>query len=105
MVEGVNLPVKLRPRCILAGTLALLAAGAAAGPSDPVPSKPEDAPRIQVEELKRLLEKGEAVVVDVRGQEAWETGHAEGAFHIPLAELSGRLGELPKDKLIAAYCT
>jgi hydroxyacylglutathione hydrolase len=61
--------------------------------------------RITAEELKPLVTKGEAILLDVRGKTAWDAGHIEGAMHIPMAELRGRLGELPKDKLIAAYCT
>jgi rhodanese-related sulfurtransferase len=61
--------------------------------------------RITAEELKPLVTKGEAILLDVRGKSAWDAGHIEGAVHIPMAELRQRLGELPKDKVIAAYCT
>jgi predicted sulfurtransferase len=65
----------------------------------------QDAPRIVAEDLKRLVGKGEAVIVDVRGQSAWDYSHIDGAVHIPLSDLQARLKELPKDKLIACYCT
>jgi predicted sulfurtransferase len=65
----------------------------------------EEAPRIVAQELKQLVAKGEAVIVDVRSQSAWDVSHIDGAVHIPLAELPTRLKELPKDKLIACYCT
>jgi rhodanese-related sulfurtransferase len=45
------------------------------------------------------------VLVDVRGKDAYDLEHAEGAISIPYADLESRLAELPKDKLIAAYCT
>jgi rhodanese-related sulfurtransferase len=61
--------------------------------------------RITAEELKPLVAKGEAILLDVRGKTAWDAGHIEGAVHIPMAQLKQRLSELPKDKLIAAYCT
>ena len=70
-----------------------------------VPTSPDQAPRMEAAEVKRLLEKGEAVLVDVRNKEAFDSGHAEGAIHIPVDQLADRLKELPKDKLIAAYCT
>ena len=38
-----------------------------------------------------------ARVLDVREPDEWEAGHIAGALHIPLAELPGRLGELPGD--------
>ena len=44
-------------------------------------------------------------VLDVRRRDEWDSGHLDGALHIPLDSLTARLKELPKDKLIAAYCT
>ena len=64
-----------------------------------------EAPRVAAEEVMRLAAKGEVVIIDTRGKDAYDFEHAEGAISIPLAELEGRLAELPKDKLIAAYCT
>jgi predicted sulfurtransferase len=71
----------------------------------PIPETAPQAPRIEGAEVKRLVDKGEAVVVDVRSKEAWDLGHVQGALHIPLNDLPHRLKELPKEKLIAAYCT
>lgn len=68
-------------------------------------SQPQEAPRISAEEALKLVANGEAVVVDVREKLAWEGKHAEGALSVPSAEIGKRLAELPKDKLIAAYCT
>ena len=64
-----------------------------------------EAPRVAAEEVKRLAEKGEVVIIDTRGKDAYDFEHTEGAISIPLAEIENRLAELPKDKLIAAYCT
>jgi rhodanese-related sulfurtransferase len=64
-----------------------------------------DATRIEAQELKKLVDKGEAVIVDVRSKAAYDMGHIEGSISIPLAELEARLSQLPKDKLVAAYCT
>lgn len=66
---------------------------------------PGEVPRISAEEARRKAEKGEAVLLDVRSKNAYDASHAEGAVSIPLGELEARLGELPKDKLVAAYCT
>ena len=63
------------------------------------------APRVEAAEVKRMADKGEAVLVDVRGRDAWNTGHAQGALHVPEAQILSRLADLPKDKLIALYCT
>lgn len=43
-------------------------------------------------------------LLDVREPEEWQAGHIAGARHIPLGQLRGRLGELPKDKTILAVC-
>jgi predicted sulfurtransferase len=64
-----------------------------------------EAPRLTAAEVRRLVEKGEALVVDVRGKEAYDQEHAVGAVSIPVNEIEARLKELPKNKLIAAYCT
>jgi rhodanese-related sulfurtransferase len=89
--------MSLTRRRLLSGAAAALVAGAAWAQ--------QDAPRISGEEAVTLAAKGEAVVVDVRAKLAWDGSHAEGALSIPSAEIGTRLAELPKDKLIVAYCT
>jgi predicted sulfurtransferase len=64
-----------------------------------------DVDRIEGPEARRLVEKGEAVIVDVRSRSAWDMGHVAGAWLIPGEELQARLSQLPKDKLIITYCT
>lgn len=56
------------------------------------------------EELLRRARDGELVVIDVRPPNEYETAHLPYARSMPLAELKARLAELPKDKLIVAYC-
>jgi NADPH-dependent 2,4-dienoyl-CoA reductase/sulfur reductase-like enzyme/rhodanese-related sulfurtransferase len=43
-------------------------------------------------------------VLDVRSPGEFAAGHVPGATNIPIEELRGRLGELPRDRPIAAYC-
>ncbi len=64
-----------------------------------------EAPRVTAADVKAKADKGEVVIVDVRSKDAYDQEHAEGAISVPLTELEGRLAELPKNKLIAAYCT
>jgi glucose/arabinose dehydrogenase len=71
----------------------------------PQPTPEDSVRRVTVEELRAALEKGKAIVVDVRGQEAYKIAHIKGALSIPEADLKSRLGELPKDKLIVFYCS
>jgi rhodanese-related sulfurtransferase len=59
---------------------------------------------VTVEELSRLLERGEAVALDVRGSVEFELGHIKGAVAMPLGLVAKRASELPKEKLIVPYC-
>ncbi len=44
-----------------------------------------------------FIEQVEPFVLDVRRQDEFDAGHIEGAVNIPLAELNGRIAELPQD--------
>lgn len=57
---------------------------------------------VSVEEL--LARMGSVVLLDVRPAEEYVLGHLPGAINIPTEELERRLGELPKDVDIVAYC-
>ena len=62
---------------------------------------------VEANELKRRLDRGEAVtVVDVRGRDEFvgPLGHIANAILIPLGELAGRAGELSRDRPIVAVC-
>ncbi|MBA4248677.1 MAG: sulfurtransferase [Microbacterium sp.] len=43
-------------------------------------------------------------LVDVRGQAAWDQGHAVGALHIPRQQLAERVGELGEGIPVVVYC-
>lgn len=65
---------------------------------------PEDTEAIGTDELHRRLDRGDAVVLDVRPRPEYVGGHLPGAMHIPLEELADRLAELPRDREVVAYC-
>lgn len=46
----------------------------------------------------QLMNREDAVVVDVREPDEWKTGHILNARHIPLGDLEKRLGDLAKFK-------
>ncbi len=74
--------------------------------ASPAATTPNDgARRVTVTELQDLLAKDEAVVVDVRNEAAFNSGHIHGSKLIPEADLPNHLSELPKDKLIVTYCS
>ena len=56
------------------------------------------------EVLIRRVRSGEVTVLDVRPVEEYRAGHIPGALSIPLEDLERRLGELPPDRQVAAYC-
>lgn len=39
-------------------------------------------------------------VLDVREQDEWDHGHIDGAVHVPLSELPGRLDEVPTEQTL-----
>ena len=75
-------------------------------PSAPTTSVEGDGVRrITTAELHDALEKGTAVVVDVRSVEAYKMAHIKGALSIPETEIIKRKDELPRDKTIVFYCS
>ena len=74
----------------------------AGGPTAAAPS--DGVRRVTVQELSEAMEKGEAIAVDVRGSVDYDLGHIKGALSLPLGLVAERAKELPRDKLIVAYC-
>lgn len=56
------------------------------------------------EELVARAHTGTVTVLDVRPRQEFQAAHIPGALSIPLEELGDRLGELPRDRDIVAYC-
>ena len=56
------------------------------------------------EELIARAKQDDVVVLDVRPQDEFAAGHIPGAVSVPLGELEQRLGSLPCDAQIVAYC-
>ena len=56
------------------------------------------------EDLLDRMREGLVTVLDVRPPEEFAAGHLPGAVNVPLKELKRRLGELPKDQEVVAYC-
>lgn len=59
---------------------------------------------VSPKELLQRARAGLVTVIDVRPAEEFAAGHLPNAVSIPLKELKGRLGELPKDHEVVAYC-
>jgi rhodanese-related sulfurtransferase len=44
------------------------------------------------------------LVIDVRDPEEHAAGHVAGAVNIPLGALAGRIGEIPRGRMVVTYC-
>ena len=55
-------------------------------------------------DLWRRIELGDVTLIDVRPEDEYRAGHLPGAISIPLPDLEQRLGALPGDQEIIAYC-
>lgn len=59
---------------------------------------------ISAQELKEKLDRGERLVlIDLRSQSQFATGHIQGALDIPEPELAGRSLDLPLDSQVIVY--
>ena len=59
---------------------------------------------VSVQELKDVLDAGEALVVDVREPDEYAQGHVPGARLAPLHTVPGLVGELPTDEPVYLVC-
>ena len=69
------------------------------------PPASQTARRITAEELHKLWQKDEVLIVDTRNEPSFNQGHIRGAILIPTNEFASRADELPKSKMIVTYCT
>ena len=73
-------------------------------PAPPAQATTDDGvPRITVAEAREALEKGKAIIVDVRSESSYRIGHVLGALWMP--DIAQRTKELPRDKMIITYCS
>lgn len=61
-------------------------------------------PRVDTNELERLLRTGEAMLYDVRGAAEYEAGHIPGVSNLPLPALRRRLDTVPADRPVVVHC-
>jgi rhodanese-related sulfurtransferase len=75
--------------------------------TEPLPTTPEEVPRISLEEVKELMDSGaDIVIVDDQPRSVYEQGHIKGAISLPWAMEITPIDtqQLPRDKLIITYC-
>ena len=96
------------PQTTVAQTTVAQTPVAVTAPPTPVPTQnPEDLmPRISPEEAKKLVDAGKAVIIDVRGPDAYKLAHIKGSLEYGLSKIEQKdFSGLPKNKRIIAYCT
>ncbi|HUE71879.1 MAG TPA: MBL fold metallo-hydrolase [Pirellulaceae bacterium] len=69
------------------------------------PELVETTDRVTAQALARLRGEADApLVLDVRSEKEWESGHIAGSVNIPLNHLRERIDEMPADRQIAVHC-
>jgi 3-mercaptopyruvate sulfurtransferase SseA len=67
---------------------------------------PEDSPRTTLAELKKLMDAGNVIVIDVRGDQAYRAGHIPGAVSVPLETVAARAAEWASaTRPVVTYCS
>lgn len=62
------------------------------------------APSVGAREAADLAKRERALIVDVREDREWRTGHVPAARHVPLGEIEARLAEIPRDRPVIVIC-
>ena len=62
-----------------------------------------DGHRVDVARARELQERG-AVLLDVRTDAEFRSGHAPAAHHLPVEQLAARLAEVPAGRPVLAIC-
>ena len=85
----------------------LLAQAPKTAATQPTPAAPpaDGARRIGVAELHDLYAKGEVFIIDTRAEPAYKDEHIKGSISVPAGTVLSRLDDLPRNKMIVAYCT
>ena len=61
-------------------------------------------PTIELKDLTAQLRSNDKLVLDVRSPAEWNAGHLPGSRNLPVGEIDGRLGELPRNRPLIVHC-
>jgi 3-mercaptopyruvate sulfurtransferase SseA len=72
-----------------------------------LPETDAEVPRVPADQAKAAFDSGDAVIVDVRGADAYARSHITGALEVSLSAIQTDPASLPldKNKWIITYCT
>jgi hypothetical protein len=70
------------------------------------PTSADAPPRMSLDAFKKLYDDPtqRPLIIDVRAAESYAAGHIKGSISFPESDVDARVAELPKDKLVIAYC-
>jgi rhodanese-related sulfurtransferase len=57
-----------------------------------------------VEPHEAYARRHEVQILDVRENDEWKAGHIEGAVHVPMGQVPGRLDAIERDRPVVAVC-
>ncbi|MGK2881821.1 MAG: rhodanese-like domain-containing protein [Mycobacterium sp.] len=63
----------------------------------------DSVPQVDVSALPTAFD-GSVVLLDVREDDEWERGHADGAQHIPMGDVPARIAEIDPDAELFVMC-
>ncbi len=64
-----------------------------------------DVPKISVQDAKKEVDAGTAIIVDSRAESAYKFEHIAGSINLPVGSTEDKFSVLPKDKNILIYCS
>ena len=72
-----------------------------------LPQTDAEVSRVPVDQAKAAFDSGDAIILDVRGADAYARGHIAGALEVSLSAISNNPTSLnlDKNKWIITYCT
>jgi 3-mercaptopyruvate sulfurtransferase SseA len=73
--------------------------------ASPASTPADGARRIGAEELHKLWLNNDVFIIDTRAESAYKQEHIKGSVSMPTGTVLDHLADLPRNKLIAAYCT
>jgi len=75
-------------------------------PEDFVPEGHKQAMGVSAKQAKELIDNSNAVVLDVRSNYEYSSGHLDNAIHIPVNQIGARIDELKdfKESNVVVYC-
>ena len=73
--------------------------------SSPASTPADNARRIGADELHKLWLANDVFIIDTRADSAYKQEHIKGSVSMPTGTVLDHISDLPRNKLIAAYCT